>query len=465
MKDFITPNDTGIMADTDSLSIQNAVDEAMRLGLNKVVIPRINQRTDSPLWETDSAIILPSHIEIVLDNCYIRQKDGSMDNVFRNFDDDLVRTTLEEESTDIIIRGIGNAVIDGGEHNGLTQKNSNKDGLPHVEKNNILRFHNLRGLTLRDFTLLNQRWWAINLLYVEEAIISGLKLMCDNGTHNQDGIDMRLGCNNILIENIFGCSGDDLIALTGFYGKRESQRYEVLGKSKDIHDVIIRNVIGTSAECSIVAMRNQDGVRLYNITVDGIHDAVSSLQLANKNPSFVFNFDLNEYRSPKSPYTTVRIGQSGYATNTETKLGDVFGIHVTNIHTRTNTAILLNENIKNSYFGNIYAGDKVSAVITTRSCREHQRYGCEMENVVFENIFCSDTEDGSHKVFDLELNGYEHSIKNVVARSIFAANSRHTVNMQHGGELIINGMYGEHTREGITVREGSSVIVDSEKIG
>lgn len=463
-RDYITPNDRGILSDSDSRSIQNAVNEAVRLDVRKVVIPRINERTGEPLWQTDKAIILPSHIEVVLDNCYIRQTDGSMDNVFRNFDDDAVRSTLEEESCDIIIRGVGNAVIDGGKHNGLTQKNSGKDGLPHVEKNNLLRFHNHRGLTLRDFTLLNQRWWAINLLYVEQAHISGLKLFCDNGTHNQDGIDMRLGCNNIIIENIFGYSGDDLIAMTGLYGKRESDKYEVKGKSKDIHDVIIRNIVATSAECSIIGMRNQDGVRLYNITVDGVHDTLSSAALADPSPSFVFGFDLSSYSSPKSPYTTIRIGQAGYVTNTETTLGDVFGIHVSNVHTRTNTAVMLNENIKNSYFGNIYAGDKVSAVITTRSCRAHQSYGCDMENVVFENIFCSDTDDGALTVFDFELNGTEHSMKNVVSRNVFSQNSRRIVNMQHKGEFIMNGIYGEHVKDGITVREGSTVIIDSEII-
>ena len=134
MKNYITPNDDRIIAESDSRSIQNAIDEAVRLDLRKVVIPRINQRTGKALWETDEAIILPSDIEIVLDNCYIRQADGSMDNVFRNFDDDAMRKTLAEEQRNITIRGEGNAVIDGGVHNGLTQQNSMKNGMPHVEK-------------------------------------------------------------------------------------------------------------------------------------------------------------------------------------------------------------------------------------------------------------------------------------------------------------------------------------------
>ena len=87
-----------------------------------------------------------------------------------------------------------------------------------------------------------------------------------------------------------------------------------------------------------------------------------------------------------------------------------------------------------------------------------------MENVVFENIFCSDTDDGALTVFDFELNGTEHSMKNVVSRNVFSQNSRRIVNMQHKGEFIMNGIYGEHAKDGITVREGSTVIIDSKII-
>jgi hypothetical protein len=160
-------------------------------------------------------------------------------------------------------------------------------------------------------------------------------------------------------------------------------------------------------------MRNQSGVRLYNITVDGVHDTASSRQLANESPSFVFGFDLNNYSSPKSPYSTIRIGQDGYYTDRETELGDVFGIHVSNIHSRTNCSILLNENIKDSYFGNIYAGKNVHRVVTTKSCRKHQTYGCDMQNVVFENIFYSPDADNEAVAFDFDVNTEEETLREV----------------------------------------------------
>ena len=104
---YISPNDDGVMADTDSQSIQNAVDLALKIGLGRVVIPRYNKRTGNCQWDVDKAIILDSELEIVLDNCYIRQADGSMDNVFRNFPaDGQQRRTLAEEQHNIIIRGV-----------------------------------------------------------------------------------------------------------------------------------------------------------------------------------------------------------------------------------------------------------------------------------------------------------------------------------------------------------------------
>ena len=452
------------MAKSDSQSIQNAVDEAIRSDIRRVLIPRINDRTGVARWDVDKAIILSSNIEVVLDNCYIRQTDGSMDNVFRNFDDDNVRSSLEEEQENIIIRGIGCAVIDGGIHNGLLQTNSEKNGMPHVEKNNVIRFHNLRGFKLLDFTILNQRWWAINLIYAEEGLISGLKIKCDNGCHNQDGIDLRLGCNNIVLENLYGYSGDDFIALTGFYGARESKKYAVRGKSVDIHDIVIRNVVATSAECAVIGMRNQDGVRLYNITVDTVHDTVPSEKLADREPSFVFGFDINAYKSPKSPYTTVRIGQDGYVNFNETKLGDVFGIHVTNIHTRTNCAVMLNENISDSYFGNIYAGNDVDKVITTKSCRARQNYGCDMHNVVFENIFYSCKDNENSIAFDFDINKKEHTLDNVFIRNAFIGDAAVAVDMKHKGKLFISGLFGKSAEEKIKVAEGAEVILDGRSI-
>lgn len=456
---YVTPNDPGVIADTDSRSINNAVALAQSTNLGRVLIPRYNARTGKMLWEIDEAILLSSNLEIVLDNCHLRQADGCMDNIFRNFDDDSVRSTLAEEQKNVIIRGIGNAILDGGNHNGLTQRNSNKDGLPHVEKNNLIRLHNLSGFRLENLTLANQRWWAVNLLWCECGVISNITINCGNNAHNQDGIDLRAGCNNIVIENVFGAAGDDVVALTGFYNSRESDKYAVSGKSRDIHDVTVRNVVASSAECTLVGMRCQDGVKLYNITVDSIYDTMSSAMAAIENPSYVFNFDNNSYPTPKSPYSVIRIGQDGYVNKYPCAPGDVHSIHVTNIHARCNAAVLINVDIENSYFGNIYAENGVERVITTKSCRNHQCYGANIRNTVFENIFYSCTDNENSVAFDFDVNQKPHTLDNVVIRNANIGNAATAVNMQHDGSLTLVGIHGTDVENRITVKDGSTVTL------
>ena len=82
---IITPNRPEFLSDTDWKTIQNAVDYAHATGANSVTIPRINSRTGAPIWNIEKAIILPSNMEIVLDNCHLRQQDDCFDNIFSNF--------------------------------------------------------------------------------------------------------------------------------------------------------------------------------------------------------------------------------------------------------------------------------------------------------------------------------------------------------------------------------------------
>ena len=58
MCNYITPNDSGVVGNSDSQSIQNAVNYAVQTGLRKVVIPRINERTGKEFWDIEKAIIL-----------------------------------------------------------------------------------------------------------------------------------------------------------------------------------------------------------------------------------------------------------------------------------------------------------------------------------------------------------------------------------------------------------------------
>ena len=48
---------------------------------------------------------------------------------------------------------MGRVILDGGEYNGLSEKNSLKDGNPHISVNNLILFTNVDGFTIRGLHL------------------------------------------------------------------------------------------------------------------------------------------------------------------------------------------------------------------------------------------------------------------------------------------------------------------------
>lgn len=359
----ITPNDKGVLSDYDSKSIQNAVNKAKETGINKVIIPRLNARTNTFVWNIEETVLLPDDITIILDNCILRLADGVFCNIFRNKNTyTKLGKEAEGEQKNIQIIGMGNAVLDGGLPNGLTERTSMKDGYPSVINNNFILFTNVRNFVIKDFTVSNQRWWAFNFYYCQEGYISNINVQAKDDIKNQDGIDLRSGCNNIVIENIRGQAGDDLIALTGFQGESE-KNFRVKGKDIDIHTCTIRNIKGTSVSKAIVALRNQDGVKLHDIIIDGVSDT-----------SFA--------DEKNHPYATVRIGQNAYVTDRPSVLGETYNINVSNVHAACDTAVMLCSTLLNCSFRNIY-------VSGTAPCALSVNEGANIENILVDGVFYS----------------------------------------------------------------------------
>ena len=134
---YISPNET--LGKTDNESISLAIAKAKETGVNKVVIPKHNDRTDSDIWVIEDTVYLPSDIEIVIDNAHLRLADGVYCQIFAN--SSVLcneERTFENEQYNIRICGKGKAVLDGGNYNGLSERTSGKDGLPHIIKNTTI---------------------------------------------------------------------------------------------------------------------------------------------------------------------------------------------------------------------------------------------------------------------------------------------------------------------------------------
>jgi polygalacturonase len=197
----------------DAAMIQAAVDAARESG-EKVTIPRHNARTGKDFWDLPRAVKLYSGSCIVLDNCFLRQSDDSTDNIFKN---SVCRTPegtkKENRQYDICIQGIGNATLDGGKYNGICEGNWRTLGI-ELFGNCLIHFQNVERFVVENITFSNQRYWAMNHHCCSEGHISNIRIKALGDRPNQDGIDLRYGCHSILIENIMGYAGDDVIALT-----------------------------------------------------------------------------------------------------------------------------------------------------------------------------------------------------------------------------------------------------------
>ena len=378
MKLLSNPND--FVAESDSRTIQMAVDDAIQSGSGKVVIPRLNQRNGKPFWEITEPILLPSNIHIVLDNCHLRLADGVFCNIFCN-SNAYVNPSLEQEN--IVITGLGTAILDGGTHNGLTEKTSGKGGMPQIIHNTTLLFRNVRHFTIENLRVVNQRWWGMTFFYTSIGRISNITFSAQNNAPNQDGIDLRVGCSQITIENIDGQTGDDTVALTALSGGLETS-FMVHGKDTDIHDITIRNIKSQiTGGHNIVRLLNQDGNKIYNIIIDTVQDVSAGIR----------------------PRSAVIIGDPGYVSVRRAAQWEMYSITVQNIQTRAECAVRIGGALSNACIKNIQLTDsRVTAVRIADA---------SVSNLLIDGVFAYPSESKASLFVSERAEGHHVAVKNV----------------------------------------------------
>ena len=260
--------------------------------INEAIENKSRTATISGNFEIDRAIRLPSNFTLILQNCHLRMSDNSFSQMFVNehHDTDLGRT-IEGRDRNINVIGRGEAILDGGKYNGLSERNHSRDGMPPIWYNNLILFTNVEGFKISGISCRNQRWWALNFIYCAHGYIGNIDF-CANDTaideqgneyhylnrdkyeevlvKNADGIDLRQGCHDILIENITGFTEDDTVALTGL-NERLERTFAVTGLPSDICNVEIRNICSASF-CTNVRLLNQGDIKLHDILINGVYD-------------------------------------------------------------------------------------------------------------------------------------------------------------------------------------------------
>jgi len=358
-----TPNQAEFFAQSDSLTIQNAIDAAVASGERQLTVPRYNLRRNAMQWRIDRAIRLPSEFTLILDNCYLVQETGCYDHMFTNA---LADDRDAPAQTGIAILGRGNVCLDGGRHNRLMEKTSGKFGMPSVWCNTMFYWHNVDGLRVEGIHVENQRWWAMTHLYCRNVTLKNIDFGAVPHVPNMDGIDLRTGCHNFTIENITGKTGDDVIAMTALQGGFEAA-HAVPGETPDIHDVSIRNVLGDPFLHFVVRILNHDGCQIYDIDLDGV-------------------FDASDFTSKKRPKCTLGIGSNMYTKLRKAALGETRNIHARHLTSRGEKAIRIDNVCSDSVFEDVKTfGDNLVGMGRLEG-------PCHFENVLLKHFFYGRTQ-------------------------------------------------------------------------
>ena len=414
MKMFVTPNET--IGNSDSESIQNAVNLAKELNINKVVIPRINERSGKALWTIDKTVRLPSDMTVILDNCFMQMADDVAGGFFCNdtlFTDE--GRSLEHRMKNINIKGVGEAILDGGRPTEVNEETQLKLGIP-VRLNTPIFFMNVEGFSVENIKIHHQRYWGLRFEFCARGTIRDISFKVIRDRRNQDGIDLRNGCHHILIENISGQSGDDLIALsaidttqpTGFGVSGNDYSVIVDGHDWDIHDITIRNIYGSPVTHPLVALRNHNGARMYNIHIENLHDT-----------SMLFP----AHEGERERYAMVHIGDNIYYRISRQVMGDTHDITIKDVYYRnTRSAVLVGGTVKNMMVSNLHGGGEASSAITVIGDKwGDDVYGVKMENILIDGVFLnSDMDDAS--VVDFPYMQEGDYIKNMKIRNAYLEN-------------------------------------------
>lgn len=119
---------------------------------------------------------------------------------------------------------------------------------------------------------------------------------------------------------------------------------------------------------------------------------------------------------------------------------------------------MVNLTLENSYFGNIYAGNDVDYILTTKSGRKTQLWGADIRNVIFENIFLQNTDNEFATAFDLDINEKECRVENLFIKNAYLGNCKKIFKVNCDGEIRYRDIYGTYVTENEGVAKKGNIL-------
>ena len=321
---------------TDSETFENAMKNKGADGI-VIIPPRVSDiEPDRKFWLIDRAILLEENTTIIMQNSTIKLSDNCRDNFFRSANCGL-GIPFPERIHNIHIKGEGLCTLVGADHPRAVGDSSKilanpcpyevddlialADWIPPERKTHEtmdfwdrhnhsygtdagkegesqygdwrgigVLFANVEDFSISNIRIVESHGWGISLEECAKGriekidfdacmskVIDGFR----NNMENQDGIDLRNGCHDIIISDITGKTGDDVVALTaiaspdyrpgGSLRSTHVMHNDWTKRDRNIHNVIIKNVMATSDLCFIVRLLPANA-KIWNVVIDGIVD-------------------------------------------------------------------------------------------------------------------------------------------------------------------------------------------------
>lgn len=385
----VSPND---FHGSDVQRINQAIEVASARG-EPVVIPRINQSADGDrdVWLLDSAILVRNDTYLELQNCHLKLTDQSRDNMIRSANCGMGITDIQPLSNVTII-GKGRVILEGADRPRATGDSAKVLGKRTYGtdagvagesqtgdwRNIGILLAYVNHFRIENVLIRDAHCWAISLERCRDGILRDIEFSADEGKKvsdrrevflNQDGLDLRQGCQDIDIANISGHTGDDLIALTNIAndsqtsGSPDSTMVSTPnnrgGGQDDISNITIRNIRGyTAGGHHIVRLLNASGLQIHDVILDGLIDTSTG-------------------RAAKA---AVKIGDSNPAWGGVTPLGDTYRIVINNVISRAQHTVLIGGSLAESSISNVIKYEATGEPITYSSGPQFVR------NLMIENI-------------------------------------------------------------------------------
>ena len=348
----------------DSAQIQAAVNDAAKAG-GIALIPAVNPRMGKDVWDIGETILLPDHTILKLVNAHLRLEDDFIGHLFQNANAETpLGKTQAGRQHDISILGLGRSVLDGGKYNGIVEKANKLPGAIPSRSNIMTLMYNVEGFRMEGLTITDQRYWSTAMFYCSDVTIRDMTVQSHCNVPNQDGFDVLRGCHHVLIENIRGCTGDDMVAICTMGLPDDLQKD---GMDPDVHDIIVRNLQIYSANgCALIRILNHDGNRIYRVLIDGVQETSPSSEtdaVWAPNPDLYGVLDENhrfvlEPKQILGQYgyradAAIRIGENFWYADHPAQPGDTWGITVRNLSTHAQSAVTVANTLYDSTFENI----------------------------------------------------------------------------------------------------------------